>query len=47
MRPGPARNVKASTNITQLLGYHLQNIVIRTGILNWLRFTYDFEIGSA
>jgi hypothetical protein len=27
--------------------YHLRNIIIRTGILNWLRFTYDFEIGSA
>jgi hypothetical protein len=27
--------------------YHLRNIIIRTRILNWLRFTYDFEIGSA
>lgn len=27
--------------------YHLRNIVIRTGTLNWLRFTYDFEIGAA
>ena len=26
--------------------YHLRVISIRTGILNWLRFTYDFEIGS-
>jgi hypothetical protein len=27
--------------------YLLRAISIRTGILNWLRFTYDFEIGSA
>jgi O-acetyl-ADP-ribose deacetylase (regulator of RNase III) len=27
--------------------YHLCHIIIRTGIQNWLRFTYDFEIGSA
>jgi hypothetical protein len=27
--------------------YHLRGISIRTGILNWLRFTYDFELGSA
>jgi hypothetical protein len=27
--------------------YHLRNIMIRTGILNWLRSTYEFEIGSA
>jgi hypothetical protein len=27
--------------------YHLRNRMIRTGILNWLIFTYDFEIGSA
>jgi hypothetical protein len=29
------------------LPYHLRNISIRTGILNWLRFPYDFEIGPA
>jgi hypothetical protein len=23
--------------------YHLRGISIRTGILNWLRFTYDFD----
>jgi hypothetical protein len=27
--------------------YHLRHILILTGILDWLRFTYDFEIGSA
>jgi hypothetical protein len=27
--------------------YHLRRISIRTGILKWLRFTYDSEIGSA
>jgi hypothetical protein len=27
--------------------YHLRNRSIRAGILNWLRFTYDFEIGSS
>jgi hypothetical protein len=27
--------------------YHLRHIIVRAGILNWLRFTYEFEIGSA
>jgi hypothetical protein len=27
--------------------YHLRNLTLRAGILSWLRFTYDFEIGSA
>eukprot|EP01047_Picozoa_sp_COSAG01_P018234 COSAG01_NODE_984_length_12344_cov_215.085362_4_plen_52_part_00 len=27
--------------------YHLRNIIIRTGVLTCLRFTYDFEIGPA
>jgi hypothetical protein len=34
----------------QLVGVelcHLRNIIIRAGLLNWLRFAYDFEIGPA
>ena len=27
--------------------YNLRNIIIRAGMLGWLRFTYNFEIGSA
>jgi hypothetical protein len=27
--------------------YHLHHRSIMIGTLNWLRFTYDFEIGSA
>eukprot|EP01047_Picozoa_sp_COSAG01_P025963 COSAG01_NODE_1656_length_9595_cov_4.929150_11_plen_362_part_00 len=27
--------------------YHLRNLILRAGMLSWLRFTYDFEIGSA
>jgi hypothetical protein len=29
------------------LQYHLRNTIIRPGTLDWLRFTYDVEIGSA
>jgi hypothetical protein len=27
--------------------YRLRHRILRAGILNWLRFTYDFEIGPA
>eukprot|EP01047_Picozoa_sp_COSAG01_P044086 COSAG01_NODE_3962_length_5492_cov_71.874281_2_plen_189_part_00 len=27
--------------------YHLRYILLRAGIPNWLRFTYNFEVGSA
>eukprot|EP01047_Picozoa_sp_COSAG01_P018510 COSAG01_NODE_1005_length_12174_cov_40.917267_5_plen_413_part_00 len=38
---------KARAAGKQVWWYHPRNILIRAGILNWLRFTYDFEIGPA
>jgi hypothetical protein len=31
----------------EIVAYHLRNMMTRSGILNWLRSTYDLEIGSA
>jgi hypothetical protein len=31
----------------RLVAYHPRSRSIRAGILNWLRFTYDVELGSA
>jgi hypothetical protein len=45
--PAPHQSLSAGTFV-RALAYHLRHIsIIRAGTLNWLRFTYDFEIGSA
>jgi hypothetical protein len=41
------RGTVGRTSVTVDFKYHLRNTIIRIGILNWLRFTYDFEIGPA